>query len=180
VHTQGHLHWSQQLHTHTLLLMPTQHSHPGKDSHIFLTTPSLSTGLSCTYRARTGSKVRSAFWGQLVHTQGHLHWSQQLHPHISADALTSPTPREAMTHFSNTPFPFNRPGYWAHTCGEFGLLSGATRVHAQGHLHWSQQLHPHISADVHTSLTPREALTHFSNQPFPFNRPVLYVEGTDG
>ena len=79
VHTQGHLHWSQQLHTHTSVVMSTHVSHPGKHSHIFQTPPSLATGLS-TGHARVASSV--CFRGPLVHTQGHLHWSPTItHAH---------------------------------------------------------------------------------------------------
>ena len=217
---------------HTSVLMYTHHIHTQGSTHTFFhTTPSLSAGLSCTYKGNAlVVKIGLLFWGPLVHIQGHLHWSQQLHPHISADVHTSLTPREALTHFftpplpfqqaclvrtrartgskdrsaflgatcahtgtpctgpnnythtsvlmythhshpgkhshifSHHPFPFSRPVLYVQGHAlvvKIGLLFWGPLVHIQGHLHWSQQLHPHISADVHTSLTPREALTTF-------------------
>ena len=98
-------------------------------------------------------------------------------PHISADVHTSHTHPGKHSHiFSHHPFPFSRPVLYVQGHAlvvKIGLLFWGPLVHIQGHLHWSQQLHPHISADVHTSLTPREALTHFFTPPLPFQQACL-------
>ena len=243
--TQGHLHWSQQLHPHISADVHTSLTPREALTHFFHTTPfpfsrpvlyvqghalvvkmgsAFFGGHLCTYRDTcTGPnnythtsvlmythhihtqgsthnifshhpfpfsrpvlyvqghalvvKIGLLFWGPLVHIQGHLHWSQQLHPHISADVHTSLTPRGSThTFFSHHPFPFSRPVLYVQGHAlvvKIGLLFWGPLVHIQGHLHWSQQLHPHISADVHTSLTPREALTHFFTPPLPFQQACL-------
>ena len=164
--------------THTSVLMYTHHSHPGKHSHIFSHHPfPFSRPVLYVQGHALVVKIGLLFWGPLVHIQGHLHWSQQLHPHISADVHTSHTHPGKHSHiFSHHPFPFSRPVLYVQGHAlvvKIGLLFWGPLVHIQGHLHWSQQLHPHISADVHTSLTPREALTHFFTPPLPFQQACL-------
>ena len=117
-------------------IAPTHHcccshiTHTQGSTHTFFTPPLpfQQACIVCRGHARV-VQFGMLFGGPLVHTQGHLHWSQQLHTHISADVHTRLTPREALTHFSNSPFPCNGPVYWARTCGQFGLLSGATCAH---------------------------------------------------
>ena len=140
--------------THTSVLMYTHHSHPGKHSHIFSHHPfPFSRPVLYVQGHALVVKIGLLFWGPLVHIQGHLHWSQQLHPHISADVHTSLTPREALTHFFTPPLPFQQ-ACLVRTRARTGskdrsAFLGATCAHT-GTLHWSQQLLTHINADVHT------------------------------
>ena len=90
--------------THTSVLMYTHHSHPGKHSHIFSHHPfPFSRPVLYVQGHALVVKIGLLFWGPLVHIQGHLHWSQQLHPHISADVHTSHTHPGKHSHiFSHT------------------------------------------------------------------------------
>ena len=176
--TQGHLHWSQQLHPHISADVHTSLTPREALTHFF--TPPLPFQQACLVRtrARTGSKDGSAFLGATcAHTGTPALVPTTTHPHISADVHTSHTHPGKHSHiFSHHPFPFSRPVLYVQGHAlvvKIGLLFWGPLVHIQGHLHWSQQLHPHISADVHTSLTPREALTHFFTPPLPFQQACL-------
>jgi hypothetical protein len=71
-----------------------------------------------------------------------------------------------------SPFHHNECEQRAVLCWSFGAMGGRL-LHSTPRLHAFQILRPHITAVAHTSLTPRKAVLHFSNHPFPFKQACL-------
>ena len=160
---------------HTSLLLLTHHSHPGRQCCIFVTTPSLSN--RPVYWAHTCGKFGLLSGGHLCSHRdtstgpnNYTHTSVLMYTHHSHPGKHSHI-------FSHHPFPFSRPVLYVQGHAlvvKIGLLFWGPLVHIQGHLHWSQQLHPHISADVHTSHTHPGKHSHiFFTPPLPFQQACL-------
>ena len=71
-----------------------------------------------------------------------------------------------------SPFHHNECEQRAVLCWSFGAMGGRL-LHSTPRLHAFQILRPHITAVAHTSLTPRKAVLHFCNHPFPFKQACL-------